>query len=350
MTRLIAIVGPTASGKSVVGVELARKINGEIISCDSMQVYKGMPVCTQAPPKIVRGIRHHLVSFVDPSREYSAAQFRKDAERAVHSILKQKKAPILVGGTGLYLRALLDGLFESSAKDEAFRERLNAEAAEKTPVFLHERLTKADPATAAKIHPNDLRRIIRALEVYHQTGKPMSELKPKRQGLRSSLDCRVFLLDRDRAELYARIDKRVDAMLRGGLLREAKRLSKKRLSQTAAMALGLKEAKQYLMGEIPLKDAVDLLKKNSRNYAKRQLSWFRHERDVVVIPVKEKEMTTSIIDKIMTVLYNSSHTPLFSAKHRGGSAVFCGGIKEGGSQKPERRSPSFLKRGTVGGS
>lgn len=330
---LIAIVGPTASGKSAVGVELARKIGGEIVSCDSMQVYKGMPVCTQATPAVVRGVRHHLTAFVEPTREYSAARFRRDAEKAVRAILRKKKTPILVGGTGLYLRALLDGLFDAPgpAQDEPFRAKLRAEAAEKGSPVLHERLARIDPAAAAKIHPNDMRRLIRALEVHHLTGRPLSEWKPQRAGIRDAFDCRLFLVEHDRAELYRRVERRVDKMMRAGLLAEAKRLSKKKLSRTAATALGLREMKSHLAGELSKADAVALLKKNTRNYAKRQLSWFKHEKDVQFIPVGAGDSASTIARTI----YNSPHFPPL--------------YKRGGMLSEEQKlSPSFSKRGNGG--
>jgi tRNA dimethylallyltransferase len=298
---LVAVVGPTANGKSAVGVELARRIGGEIVSCDSMQVYRRMPVCTQAPARVVRGVRHHLASFVEPSREYSAARFRKDAEAAIRAIVRRKKTPILVGGTGLYLRALLDGLFEADAdrgQDEKFRSRLRIEAEKSGSPALHERLRAVDPASAANIHPNDLRRVIRALEVHHLTGRPMSELKPRRAGLRGEFDCRLFMIERDRAELYRRIDRRVERMMRAGLPAEAARLSKKRLSRTAGMALGLREMKRLRDRELTRAEAVDLLKKNTRHYAKRQLSWFRHEKGVEIVPASAGETDRALALKI----------------------------------------------------
>lgn len=301
---LVALVGPTAGGKSAVGVELARRIGGEIISCDSMQVYRGMPICTQASKKIVRGVRHHLVSFLEPTREYSAAQFRKDAETAVAGILRRKRVPIFVGGTGLYLRALLDGLFENehAGQDDALRKRLYQEAETSGAAVLHERLSRVDAGSAAKIHPNDLRRVVRALEVYEKTGRPMSALKPKRAGLREAYDCRVFLIDLPREILYRRIEKRVDRMMRAGLLKEVQALRRKKLSRTASMALGVREMQAVLAKEMTRKDAVELLKKNTRHYAKRQLSWFRHERGVERVEAGEQDTAQDLAQRIEATL------------------------------------------------
>ncbi len=195
----------------------------------------------------------------------------------------------MAGGTGLYLRALLEGLFESAVamppKDEVYRRRLIQEQAEHGGDFLHEKLREADPASAAKIHPNDVRRLVRALEVFHLTGAPMSAQKENRKGIRGKWDVRIFLLDRDRADLYERIDRRVDRMIQQGLLDEVKKLLQKKLSQTAGVALGIREMKEALEGRMFLAEAAGLLKKNTRNYAKRQLSWFRHEKGVEAVPV-----------------------------------------------------------------
>ncbi len=296
-------MGPTASGKTGVAAELAALFPAEIISCDSMQAYRGMPILTQAPLKAEqKKAVTHLVSFLDPSQEYSAAKFRELAGALVPKILKKKKTPIVCGGTGLYLRALLDGLFESpegeKTRDLEYRDRLLAEQEEAGGDYLHAKLEKCDPAAAKKIHPNDFRRLVRALEIFHLSGKPFSSQKANREGLRDTYDVRIFLLDRDRAELYDRIERRVDRMITGGILGEVKRLRKKKLSMTAEVALGYREMSAYLDEKLTLDEAAALLKRNTRHYAKRQLSWFRHEKGVAVVPVAAGETDKKIAKKI----------------------------------------------------
>ncbi len=268
-----------------------------------MQAYRGMPVLTQAPSKELRKkAATHLVAFLDPSEEYSAAKFRALAEDLIPKILKKKKTPIIAGGTGLYLRALLDGLFESpeseKARDLEYRGRLLAEQEKAGGHYLHEKLAACDPVSAKKIHPNDLRRLVRALEIFHLSGKPFSEQKSNREGLRGIYDVRIFMIDRDRTELYARIERRVDQMLDEGLIEEVKRLRRKKLSMTAEVALGYREISAYLEGKIALEEAAALLKKNTRHYAKRQLSWFRHEKGVEVVPASAKDSDKKIAKTI----------------------------------------------------
>lgn len=297
-------MGPTASGKTEVAFEISKTLPVEMISCDSMQAYKAMPIITQGPSKrVTRVLKTHLVSFLDPSKEYSAAHFRKDALSLLPKIMKRKKIPMIVGGTGLYLRALLDGLFESEGselkKDDAFRRNLLSEQEANGGNYLHEKLKIVDALSAKKIHPNDLRRIVRALEVFYLTQRPLSEQKPNRKGIREEWDCRIFLLDRDREELYGQINRRVDLMIKGGLIAEAKKLNKKKLSQTAQMALGIREMNQFLSGALTLVEAAELLKMNTRHYAKRQLSWFRHEKGVERVPVHSGEPPAVIAAKIL---------------------------------------------------
>lgn len=299
---LICIVGPTASGKTDAAFHFSKLLPSEILSCDSMQIYKHMPVLTQAPSKeFCKKIKTHLVCQLEPSAEFSAAQFRESAQKLIPDILGKRKLPLIVGGTGLYLRALLDGLFESagesSPRDESLRQELIA-LEEDQPGELHRQLSEADPASAKKIHPNDVRRLVRALEVYRLTGSPMSVQKPNRKGVREIYDTRIFLVNRDRKDLYARINLRVDQMLSEGLIEEVQTLRKKKLSKTAEVALGYREIGSYLDGKISLEAAVETLKKNTRNYAKRQLSWFRHEKEVEMIEIEPGESGAETAVKI----------------------------------------------------
>lgn len=273
---VVFIVGPTAIGKTRLSVKLAGLLKGEIISCDSMQVYKGMSVLSQAPsPTEKKKARHHLVSILDPRKEYSVAFFRKKATRLIRSIVKRGKVPIIVGGSGLYVKALVDGLFPSPGADMRFRARMQAFAARRGSARLHAKLATIDPAAAGTIHPNDSRRVIRALEIFESTGSTMTELKARTKGLKDLYDVRIFALTAPREEIYRRIGARVDAMFRLDIVREVKRLAARKLSKTARSALGFKEVAGYLHGEYDRDAARDLLKMNTRRFAKRQLTWFR---------------------------------------------------------------------------
>ncbi len=299
--RLLVLVGPTASGKTQVADEISKRLPVEMISCDSMQIYRKMPIVTQTPPhSVTRNLKTHLVSFLDPSKEYNAALFRKDALSVIHKILVKNKTPLVVGGTGLYLRALLDGLFEADPMtDKELRRKLLKSQEAHGGHYLHTELEKVDPLSAKKIHPNDFRRIIRALEVTRLTGKPFSAQKANRKGIREEFRIKAFFLNRDRQDLYDRINKRVEEMLAIGLLQEVRKLLKLRLSRTAGTALGIREMAGYLEGRLPLKEAVELLKKNTRNYAKRQLSWFRHEKGVEPLAVSKKDSASALAEIIV---------------------------------------------------
>ena len=287
-----------------------------MVSCDSMQVYRSMPILTQAPTaKEKKLLKAHLVSFVDLAQEYNAAIFRRDALPAIEKIQKKGRLPMIVGGTGLYLRALLDGLFEAEGdegRDEKFRKKMEREEAVHGGGHLHEQLKKIDPVSAPKIHPNDIRRLVRALEVYHVTGRVISEQKPNRKGIRDSFQSRIFLLDRDRQDLYSRINCRVDQMVKSGVLAEVETL--RTTSQTASMALGYRHMKMVLEKKMTLSDATDLLKKDTRHYAKRQLSWFRHERDVEPVKVEPNETPKKTAEKIMCMLNGDTHLIPFGIK------------------------------------
>jgi tRNA dimethylallyltransferase len=278
---VLAIVGPTASGKTRLTVKLAKKIKGEIVSCDSMQVYKSMAVLSQAPAASeMNKIRHHLVGMLDPREEYSVASFRAKATKLIADILKRKKIPIIVGGSGLYVKALVDGLFPSPEADEKFRKKMHSFVSKYGSPELHKKLVAVDPVSAKHIHPNDARRIIRALEIYHQTGKTMTELKAMTKGLKDNYVVNIFGLTAPRDTIYENINKRVDRMFASGAVEEVKRLKKRRLSKTAQAVLGYKEIVRYLGGEYDIDAAKEALKKNTRNFAKRQWTWFRADRRI----------------------------------------------------------------------
>jgi len=279
--RLVVILGPTATGKSRLAMELALRFGGEIISADSMQVYRYMDIGTAKPSEEERRrIRHHLIDIRNPDEEFTVAEFKECAERAIAMITQRGRLPLLVGGTGLYIRALLeDYTFPRGPRDEKYRQGLWSRARAEGPQALHRELAAIDPEAAARIHPNDVRRIIRALEVYRYTGKPLSESADRRPG---RYNCVKIGLYADRTLLYSCIDKRVDAMMEAGLLDEVRRLRDMGYgySLTSRQALGYKELLAYLAGQDTLAEAVQKIKRETRKFAKRQTTWFKRERDV----------------------------------------------------------------------
>lgn len=286
--KIVCIVGPTAIGKTALAVKLAGKIKGEIISCDSMQVYKGIKILSQVPiPQQRKKIPYHLINFLSPSREFSVARFAKMARRLIKDIISRKKIPILAGGSGLYVKGLIDGLFPSPEADDKFREKMYKLAQRYGSRHLHKKLKVIDPGSAGSIHENDARRIIRALEIWHSTGKTMTELKKGTKGMSGSYDIRMFGLTAPRDIIYKRIDSRVDDMIRAGALKEAKKIFRKKLSKTAKAIIGLKEFSAFLGGEYDLDTATELMKRNTRRFAKRQLTWFRADERIRWFDVSE---------------------------------------------------------------
>ncbi len=287
-----AIVGCTASGKTALSVELARRMGGEIVSCDSMQIYRDMNIGTAKPDAGERrGVPHHLMDFVDPRdpRGYSCADYVRDARAAVANILSRGKLPILCGGTGLYLDAFLrGGSFEVTDTDPALRAELTAYAEREGADALHAMLREMDPEAADAMHPNNVKRVVRAIEIYRTTGKTKSELDRASQAVDSPYDALVVGLDyTDRTVLYDRIDRRVDAMLAAGLAEEARRLRAEGvfdICATAAQAIGYKELFPYLDGVQTLANVTEALKTATRRYAKRQMTWFRAKPYVTWVP------------------------------------------------------------------
>ncbi|MDR0426099.1 MAG: tRNA (adenosine(37)-N6)-dimethylallyltransferase MiaA [Clostridiales bacterium] len=274
-TKLIVIAGPTAVGKSGVAVNLAQRLNGEIIGADSMQVYRGMNIGTgKLSAAEMKGIPHHCIDIAHPGEDFTVKDFADAAKAAVDRIAAKGKTPIMTGGTGLYINAFLNGYSLSGAgKSEAYRETLRAAAREDGGEALYRRLAESDPQAAAKIDKNDLKRVIRALEIRHLTGESKSASAQKAP--QSPYAYRVYILSRDREALYARINARVDKMMADGLLQEAKSLLAYR-NCNSMQALGYKQIFAYLDGEIATEEAlVALIKQKTRNYAKRQLTFFR---------------------------------------------------------------------------
>jgi len=302
--RIVFLVGPTAAGKTEISVVLAKRINAEIISCDSMQIYKGMDVLTSKPPRILKKtIPHHLLSTISADKEYNVSKYYKDVSRKIKEIRKRGKVPLIVGGTGLYISILIDGIFkvkaETKVKAEQIRKKLIQEAQKQGSKGLYQKLLKADPQAAAKIHPNDTKRIVRALEVFEATGKPISNLQKQRRGLADEYEIKIFCLNMERDKLYQRIEKRVDRMFTQGIVSEVKRLLKLKLSRTAGFAIGIKEIRGYLEGLYGLEEARQLMKRNTRLYAKRQLAWFRKDKRIQWINVQDKERPASVANRIL---------------------------------------------------
>ena len=273
---ILFILGPTSSGKTKVSYSLACRINGEILSCDSMQIYKGMDVLTQAPSEeLTKDIKHYFVREIAPSDEFNVSLFSEKSKRHIKNILDRGKVPIFSGGTGLYVKSLVDGLFLAPSRDATLRRKLENFAEEKGKGFLYEELNKVDPFTARKLHVNDTRRVIRALEVYKLTGKTISEMRHETVGILGEYNCVMFGLNLPRQILYSKINFTVDKMFDIGVVEEVKTLIDNTLSVTAEKALGIKEICAFLSGEKTLEEAKEELKKHTRNYAKRQLTWFR---------------------------------------------------------------------------
>ena len=282
---VLAVVGPTATGKTALGVALAEHFGGEIISADSMQIYKGLDIGTaKVTPEETHGIPHHAVDLLEPDETFSVADFTALAGRLEAELSAKGKLPILVGGTGLYVQSFLYGVrFTAEKAPSGLREQLAAELAEKGPAAMYAALQAVDPEAAAAIHPNNQVRVLRALEHYRATGKRLSEQKAESLPPERPYRSLVLGLDfPDRAQLYRRIDLRVDKMMEAGLLAEAQLVYENRDTfKTAAQAIGYKEFFPYLAGESELAPCVEKLKQASRNYAKRQLTWFRHMDGVV---------------------------------------------------------------------
>ncbi len=283
---LVVVLGPTASGKTALAMAIARRFNGEIVNCDSVAMYRDFEIGTAKPTAAERAeIPHHLLDCVDPSAHVTAGEYARQARHALQEIQQRGRLPIVSGGTGLYLRALLEGLFPGPQRSEELRERLRACAAERGPEYLHRMLQRLDPSAARKIHPNDIPKVIRAVEVRFATRRPMSELW--RQG-REPLRCFRILrlgLNPERGSLYKRIDERAAKMFEAGLLDETRLLLAKYGDNALPLSsLGYRQAVRCLHGEGDLDTAIRAAQQAHRNYAKRQITWFRREPDVHWLP------------------------------------------------------------------
>lgn len=296
---LIILTGPTAVGKTALSINLAKAVNGEIISADSMQIYKEMNIGTaKILPEEMQGVPHFLVDELNPDEEFNVTVFQKKAKEAMADIYSRGKIPILVGGTGFYIQSVLyDISFTESGQTDAYRESLYQLAAEKGAEYLHARLMQVDSAAAQAIHPNNVKRVIRALEYFHQTGERISEHNEEEAAKTSPYNYIYFVLNNDRAVLYDRIDKRVDAMFDAGLVEEVTALRDKGYSRNlvSMQGIGYKEIYASLDGEYDLDRARYIIKRDTRHFAKRQLTWFRREKDVRWLDLDQYQRNADLI-------------------------------------------------------
>ena len=285
MKKMLAVVGPTASGKSALAVELCKRFGGEVVSCDSMQIYKKMNIGTAKPTlEEMDGIAHHLIDFLEPGVEYSVSDYVEDANKCASQLQSRGVLPVFCGGTGLYIDSFVSGVkFGEFENDPIIRKRLEDEFEKDGIDGIYDRLSKADPEIAMNIDVHNAKRVIRALEVYETTGITMTEWNRRSKINADKKDCLIIGLDfEDREKLYERIDLRVDLMIEKGLLEEAKSLYDEGIfeTKTASQAIAYKEFLPYFGGEDSLENCIEILKRNSRRYAKRQLTWFRRNKDI----------------------------------------------------------------------
>lgn len=304
---LIVLTGPTAVGKTSLSISLAKAVNGEIISADSMQVYKGMDIgSAKIRKEEMQGVTHYLVDILEPEEEFHIVKFQELAKAALEEIYAKDKIPILVGGTGFYIQAVTRDIdFTQAEQETSYREELEQFAKEKGAEYLHEKLREVDSKSAENIHANNVKRVIRALEFYHQNGTPISEHNEEQKQQTSPYNLAYFVLTAPREILYERIDRRVDQMMEEGLLEEVKSLRERgcHRGMVSMQGLGYKEILAYLEGEYPLEEAVRILKRDTRHFAKRQLTWFRREQDVIWVDKEQFHWNEAeILEYMMSVL------------------------------------------------
>lgn len=304
---VLAVCGPTASGKTWLGVELAKKYDGEVISADSMQIYKGMDIASAKPTaEEMQGIPHHLIDFLDRNIRFSVADYVNLANEKIREVLGRGKLPIIVGGTGLYIDSLLNNVkFSEEKGDDEYREVLYEIARTQGNHVLYEQLVTADPVAAESVHENNLVRVVRALEVIHTTGRKFSELKAESRLIESPYDSLILGLNTaDRSVLYDRINQRVDIMVQNGLIEEAESLWQECGMKTAANAIGYKELIPYFENTMPLDECIDKIKQETRHYAKRQLTWFRRNERIRWIIIDDFSQKYEILEKSKKAIEN----------------------------------------------
>ncbi len=305
---LVVIAGPTGVGKTKISIELAERLNAEIISADSRQIYKGMDIGTAKPTPEERGIiPHHLIDIVEPDERFAVADYQKLAEEVIDDIHQRGKLPLLVGGTGLYIKAVVEGgyIFPGPSADRELRDGLKREADQHGSEYLYNKLKEVDPAKARETHPRNLRRIIRALEVYYLTGKPISELQAEWAEAESGYNSVLMGLIRPREELYRRIDSRVDEMMEAGLVEEVERLISDGYDEGAPawLGLGYRQIIGYLKGLYDLDEAIYLIKRDTRRYAKRQLTWFRKVEGIRWFGLEKYRSISDILGELERYIY-----------------------------------------------
>ncbi len=306
MNRVIIIVGPTASGKTSLSIELAKRMDGEIISADSMQIYKYMDVGTAKPTKEeMQGIKHYLIDEVLPSEDFNVVRFKELAEKYIEKILEMGKQPIVAGGTGLYISSLINNInFSESESDWELRETLKNEADELGPEYLHKKLQEVDPASAMNIHPNNIKRVIRALEVYYQTQKPISYHNEISRTIPPKYEFILIGLTMDRQVLYERINKRVDIMIQNGLVDEVNKLVNLGYADSiiSMQGIGYKEILEFLRNNITLEQAIENIKQGTRRYAKRQITWFKRITGIRWFNIDNSGNNTNVFNEIFEYL------------------------------------------------
>lgn len=296
--KVIVICGPTASGKTALSIELAKKINGEIISSDSMQIYKDMDIGTAKPSQEeMQGIKHYMLDFIEPDKRYSVADFKRDAEKAIEEILEKGKVPIVVGGTGLYVDSLIYGIeYQDIQFDKNYRDELEKRVVSEGLETLYNEAKKIDSQAVEKISSNDQKRILRVLEIYKATGKNKTEQEVESRKNGVKYDYKVFAINMDREKLYERINRRVDIMIEQGLIQEVENLLKKyKEFPTAMQGLGYKEVVEYLQGNTSKEDMIEKIKMETRRYAKRQITWFKKNKQTIWI---EPQDLQKILDEL----------------------------------------------------
>lgn len=306
---VIVVAGPTASGKTALGIEIAKRVNGEIISADSMQIYKGMDIATAKPTdEEMQGIPHHLIGFVERTESFSVADYVALANEKIKDIHSRGKQPVIVGGTGLYIDSLVDNIqFAENADDENIRKRLEKEAELYGNDYLLEKLDKIDHETASTLHANNIRRVIRAIEVFEVTGKTMAELKRESRSVDSPYRWLIFgLTAENRQYLYDRINHRTDIMVENGLVEESENVYSVSGLKTAHQAIGFKELIPYFENQASLEECIDKIKLETRRYAKRQLTWFRKNDRIEWLAIDKFDTTDEIIENCMKCIANNN--------------------------------------------
>ena len=302
---LIILTGPTAVGKTELSIALAKAINGEIISADSMQVYKHMDIgSAKITKEEMDGVIHYLVDVIEPSEEFNVVRFQQMAKEAMNIIYAKGKIPIVVGGTGFYIQALLNDIdFEDTREDASYRAKLEEEAKQYGATYLHNKLKEVDPQSAIDIHANNVKRVIRALEYFHLTNEPISKHNEIQRQKQSPYNFAYFVLNMDRDLLYERINKRIDIMMESGLVREVEWLKNQGYTSdmVSMKGLGYKEILEYLDGAYSLEEAIYILKRDTRHFAKRQITWFKREKDVIWLEKEKDSKTSELLEQIISI-------------------------------------------------